>query len=130
MDAGWSKAATNGIREEVVTNMSNKMNAVTKGVGLAIVTSVVTMGTAVLIIVLATMLFIDTTSCGAVSRALPVLWATIAAVFLASVVVVAVVAWKIVAGIAGRLAIVAVYGVVMLASYVFIAFGLLVVFNC
>ena len=40
------------------------------------------------------------------------------------------VAWKIVAGATGRLAIVAVYGVVMLASFVVIAFGLMVAFNC
>jgi len=69
-------------------------------------------------------------SCSDMGRALLVLWGTIAAVFLASVAVVGVVAWKIVAGVAGRLAIVAAYGVVMLASYVVIAFGLMVAFNC
>jgi hypothetical protein len=79
---------------------------------------------------LAIMILMEPHSCSAMGRALLVLWGTNAAVFLASVAVVGVVAWRIVAGVAGRLAIVAAYGLVMLASYVVIAFGLMVAFNC
>jgi hypothetical protein len=79
---------------------------------------------------LAIMILMEPHGCSAMGRALLVLWGTIAAVFLASVAMVGVVAWKIVAGVAGRLAIVAAYGVAMLASYVVIAFGLMVAFNC
>jgi hypothetical protein len=88
------------------------------------------MGVAALIIALAIMIFIDTTNCGAVSRALPVLWGAIAALFIASGVVVRNIAWKVIPGVAERLAVVVIYGVAMLASYVVIAFGLMVAFNC
>ena len=59
-----------------------------------------------------------------------VLWVTIAVIFLASVFVVRNLAWKIIPGLAGRLAIVITYGVALLASYLIIAFVLLVAFNC
>ena len=112
-------------------NTSGKMNSGAKGVLLAIGAYVVTMGVAFFIAVLAIIiLMMGSPSCSTMGQVLVVLWVIIAAVFLASAAVVGVVAWKIVAGIAGRLAIVAVYGVVMLASYVVIAFGLMVVFNC
>ena len=68
--------------------------------------------------------------CGDLSQALLVLWVTIAALFLASVGAVGVAAWKIVPGTAGRFAILAVYGIALLASYVVIAFGVMVAFNC
>ena len=93
----------------------------------AYITSVVV---AIFIIVLVVILFIDTTHCGAVSRALPVLLGTIAVWFLISVIGVGLVTWKIISGIAGRLAIVISYGVALLVSYVIIAFGLLMVLNC
>jgi hypothetical protein len=51
-------------------------------------------------------------------------------VFLASVAVVGVGAWKVIAGVAARLALVLAYGVMMLASYFVITCGLMVVFNC
>jgi hypothetical protein len=51
-------------------------------------------------------------------------------VFITSIVVVRVVAWKVIPGKVGRLAIMAVYSLAMLASYFVIAFGLLVLFNC
>jgi hypothetical protein len=44
--------------------------------------------------------------------------------------VVGVVAWKVIPSVQQRWAIVVVYGMMMLASYVVIAFGLLVAFNC
>ena len=79
---------------------------------------------------LTTMVLMDSNSCSAATRAMLVLWVIIAALFLASVAVVGVLAGKVVAGIAGRLAIVGLYGVVMLVSYVVVAFGLMVAFNC
>ena len=109
--------------------MSTKMNTVAKGVLLVVGAYVVTIGVAAFTSI-AIMILMEPHSCNAMSRALLVLWGTIAAVFLASVAVVGVVAWKIVAGVAGRLAIVAAYGLAMLASYVVIAFGLMVAFNC
>jgi hypothetical protein len=81
-------------------------------------------------ITLLVIFLMDPSNCGAVSRALSLLGGTIAVVFLASVVVVGVVAWKIIPGIAGRLAIVVAYGVLLLASYVVMACGLMVAFNC
>jgi len=112
------------------TIMSRKMNIGAKG-ALVVGAYVVTMGVAIFIALLAIIiLMMEPHSCSTMGRALLVLWVTIAAVFLASAAVVGVVAWKIVADTAGRLAIVAVYGVMMLASYVVIAFGLMVAFNC
>jgi hypothetical protein len=64
------------------------------------------------------------------ARALAVLWITIAVVFIASVVVVGVVAKKIVPSTPGRVAILVAHGAALLASYLVIAFGLLVAFNC
>jgi len=79
---------------------------------------------------LTTISLTGTHSCGAVSRALGVMLVTMAALFLASIAVGGVVARKIVGHVAGCLAIVALYTVVMLGSYVVIAFGLMVAFNC
>ena len=110
--------------------MSNKMNTGSRWVRLIVVAYIVAVGVACFIISFASMVFIDTTKCGAVGRALPVLLITIAVVFLISVVVVGVKARKIIPGVAGRRGIVAVYGVAMLASFVVIAFGLMVAFNC
>jgi len=110
--------------------MSNKMNNGAKGIRNVGCTCVVTMGVTVLIIVLSIMVFIDTTNCGAISRALPVLWGVIAVLFIASVVVVRNIVWKVIPDAGGRLAVVIVYGLAMLASYVFIGFGLMVVLNC
>jgi|GEM_PF-3028416 len=68
--------------------------------------------------------------CSGMSQALLVLWGTIAVLFLASVVAVGLAVWKIVPGRAGRFALLAGYGVALLVSYVAIAFGLMVAFNC
>ncbi len=78
----------------------------------------------------ALMILMQPHNCTDFGRALLVLWGTIAALFLASVAVVGVVAWKAIQGIAGCLAIVAIHGTAMLGSYIVIAFGLMVLFNC
>ncbi|MCP4168881.1 MAG: hypothetical protein GY759_23705 [Chloroflexi bacterium] len=107
------------------------MSTNSKGVLLVVGAYIVTMGVAVLIVTIAIMiLLMGTHGCSTMGRALLVLWITIAAVFLASAVVVRVAAWKIIPSSAGRLAIMATYGVAMLVSYVVIAFGLMVAFNC
>jgi Mn2+/Fe2+ NRAMP family transporter len=90
----------------------------------------VSLGLAVLITVLTTLLLVDASDCRSVERGLLVMSATTAVLFLASVVVVGVRVWKDMPGVAERLAIVVGYGVMMLASYIVIACGLMVIFNC
>lgn len=68
--------------------------------------------------------------CNAMSQALLVLWVTIAALFLASGIAVSVAAWKRLSHTAGTIVLVAVYALVLLTSYLVIAFGLMVAFNC
>lgn len=109
--------------------MSTKMSAGAKGVLLGVGAYVATIGVTAFAS-LAIMILVKPHSCGDMGRALLVLWGTIAAVFLASIAVVGIVAWMIIAGVAARVAIVTVYGVAALASYAAIAFGLMVGFNC
>lgn len=110
--------------------MSEKIDPGTKGVLLVVGAYIATVMVTILIIVLATMIFIDTTKCSSISQALPGLWGTIAVVFLASVIVVRVLAWKITPSTTGRRVIVGVYGVALLVSFVVLAFFLLIIFNC
>ena len=116
--------------QKAVNDQYNKMNAPARGVLLVVGACMVTICLACSIITFASMVFIDTTKCSAVSRALPVLWITIAVVFLTSVD--AGLNLEMPGGFmaTGRRAIVAVYGVAMLASFVVIAFLLMVAFNC
>lgn len=110
--------------------MSNETNASAKAIRLVVVAYLVTMVVTVLAVAIAFMILVEPRSCSAMTRALLVLWTTLAALFLASVMVVGVAAWKVIPRVAGRLAAVGVYGVALLGSYVVIAFGLLVAFNC
>ena len=100
-----------------------------KAIGLAIGTYIVTLIVAALALLIL-MTVIDPRGCSDLSQALLVLWGMIAAVFLASVVAVGVAAWKMVPGRGGRFALLSVYGIALLASYVVIAFGLMVALNC
>ena len=68
--------------------------------------------------------------CPHMNRALVVLWVAIAVLFVSSVIAVRLVMRKIIPDSAGRKAIVVVYGIVMLASYFILAFGLMVAFEC
>lgn len=106
------------------------MSSGRKAARLAVGAYAVTMGMAVLVVTLAIMILSEPHSCSAMSRALLVLWTAIAALFLASTLVVGVVAWRVIPSVQQRWAIVIVYGMMLLASYVLIAFGLLVAFNC
>ena len=90
----------------------------------------VSLGLAVLITVLTSLLLMDTTDCRSVERGLLVMAATTSVVFLASVAVVGVRVWKAIPTVAERLAIMVGYGAMMLASFVAISCGLMVVFNC
>ena len=100
-----------------------------KAIVMAIGAYVMTLIVAALV-ALIVMTVMDPRNCTDLSQALLVLWGTIATLFLASVVAVGVVAWKIVPGTAGRFVILAVYGIALMASYAVIAFGLMVAFNC
>ena len=109
---------------------SAKVGNGAKGLQLVVRAYLVTMAVTVLITLLAIIALVDTTNCGSVGRALAVLAGTTAVVFLASVAVVGVGVWKAIPGVAERLAIVVGYGAMMLASFVVISCGLMVVFNC
>ena len=107
------------------------MNASGKGVILAVVAYIVTMGVAIFIVAFGIMfVLILSLSCSAMGRALLTLWATIAIVCMASIAFVIVEVRKYVPDRTGRTTIVVAYGAAMLASYVFVAFGLMVLFNC
>jgi hypothetical protein len=88
------------------------------------------MGMTILITLLAIIILVDTHSCSSVSRALAALGVATAMVFFASVAVVGIGAWRVVPGVAARLAIVVAYGGMMLVTYVVFTCGLMVVFNC
>lgn len=90
----------------------------------------VTMGMTVLITLLTVTLLVDTQNCGSVERGLMVLAGTTAVLFLASVAVVGVRVWKAIPTVPERLAVVVGYGTMMVASFVVITCGLMVVFNC
>jgi hypothetical protein len=109
---------------------STKMDTDAKWRRLVIRAYLATMGLTVLITLLTVIFLVDTHSCSSVSRALALLGGTTAVVFLASVIVVGVGVWKAIPGIAERLAVVVGYGALMLASFVVITCGLMVVFNC
>lgn len=90
----------------------------------------VSLGLAVLITVLTTLLLVDTTDCRSVEQGLMVMAGTTAVVFLASVVVVGVRVSKDMPGAAERWGIVVGYGAMLVATFVVITCGLMVVFNC
>jgi hypothetical protein len=69
-------------------------------------------------------------SCSDFSQALLVLWIVVAAVFLVTVAAVGFVAWQLELGTAGRFALVSAFAALLLPTYVVIAFGLMVAFNC
>ena len=84
----------------------------------------------IIIIAISLTFLIDTRKCSSLGPSLLALWGTIAVVFLISEIVVGVISWKIMPGTVGRLMVVAVHGVSLLVTYIGIALGLLVAFNC
>jgi hypothetical protein len=116
--------------EEVAIGTSKKKDARLKATLLVVGAYVATLGIAICIISFTIMSLADTHSCSAMGRAMVTLWIAIAVEFLASVAVVGVIAWKVIPSLAGRLATVVSHAVALTASYLFLAFGLLVAFNC
>ena len=110
--------------------MSTEVNPGIKGVLLVIGAYTITVVAAILIIAISLMFLIDTHKCSALGPSLLALWGTIAVMFLISGIIVGIIAWKIMPSIAGRLVVVAVHGVSLLVTYIGIALGLLVAFNC
>ena len=110
--------------------MPNNLSTGTKGMLLVIGAYTVTLVAVILIIAISLTFLIDTHKCSALGPSLLALWGTTAVVFLISGIVVGVIAWKIIQSTTGRLVVVAVYGALLLITYIGIAFGLLVAFNC
>lgn len=108
----------------------NKMSAGVRGVLLIIVTYLVTIGIAICNILFAITFLIDTHRCSTLGQAMVMLWIATAILFFISVVVVGVVGRKIIPRRDGCLAAVVVHVIALLVSYIVIAFGLLVAFNC
>jgi hypothetical protein len=108
---------------------SNQLNAGIKGMLLVFGAYLVTIGVAIAIIVFAIIILSQIAlDCSDVDWALVTLWSTIALEFLISVILVRVVARKVIP--TKHLAALVVHIILLLASYVVIAFGLLVLFNC
>jgi len=89
-----------------------------------------TIATAVLIIVVAIIGLSGEHSCKAMGEALVALWVKLAVLFLVSLITVGLAAWKSFPGVTTKKATVVVYGVAQLFSYFVLAFGLMVAFNC
>jgi hypothetical protein len=115
-----------------IVDSFNKMNPNAKMLTLMVGGYVFTIGLAVIIIALAIVILIslEVTNCSTMSQAMLGLWMILALVFLTSLILIGVVAWKIYSGFGGRLAVLAVYGIAMLMSFACFAFGLMVLFNC
>ena len=110
--------------------MSEQTNEGRKGAVLVLGGCFTTVAAVIFLLVITSVLFIDTTNCGSVSRGLPVLWGLTALVFFISVIVVRLIAWRILGSNTGRWVSVVIYAVLMLVNFVFIAFAILVLFNC
>jgi hypothetical protein len=106
------------------------MNTGVKGAILVIGAYVVTVGLTACIITFAIMSLLDESSCSVMTKAMVALWVTIAVLFIVSIIVVRVMAWKINPSVAGRWAILVAHALALVLTYFVIAFGLLVAFNC
>jgi hypothetical protein len=106
-------------------NATSKAILVTLGAYVATVAAIMVIVAIAIVIVLSLSL-----GCVATGRALFVLWAVIAGVCIASEIVVIATTRRQAASAKTRILIVAAYIATMLASFVFLAFSLMVVFNC
>jgi len=115
----------------VSASESTGMSAFVKAVLLVIGAGIITMVVVAFVVALAVVfVLVESPDCSTVGDVLLVAWVAIAAVLLTSVVLVGAVAKRIVGNGAGRWVIVAVCGVLALVSFVVVAFGLMVLFNC
>jgi hypothetical protein len=117
-------------KSKSVGDSFNNMNPNGKSLTLVVVGYIVTMVVSVFIIAFAIMNLMDVSNCNTMSQALVVLWIILAIVFLTSLVLVAVMTRKFFPSPSGCLPFAAVYGIVLLVSYVIMAFCLMVAFNC
>ncbi|MFN2201008.1 MAG: hypothetical protein ACK2UO_07360 [Caldilineaceae bacterium] len=107
------------------------MNTTSKAVLFTVGAYVVTLAIIIAIVAVAIVVVMSLSlGCSALGHALFVLWATIAGVCIASVIAVSVVMRKQTESGTIRTLLLAGYIAAVLASSVFFAFGLMVVFNC
>ena len=90
----------------------------------------ITMVAAVVVMLLVMFVVVDTTNCGSVSQGLAVVMALTAVLFVASTAVVGVRTWRAFPTVIARLAIMVVYVVVLVAIFIVMSCGLMVMFNC
>ncbi len=105
------------------------MNTILKGILLVIAAYLVTLVVTILVVII-TMNLLNPRGCSSVGQALLVLWGELAALFFTSVTLVAVLAWKTLDMLAGRLVVIVIHGALTFFSFLVIAFGLMVAFNC
>jgi len=110
----------------------NKMNPNAKMLTLIVGGYVVTIALAIAIIIIAIMILYgaDITNCSTMSMAMVGLWIILGGLFLASLGLIEAFAWKTYPGCGARLAVLAAYGLALLVSYIVLAFGLMIAFNC
>jgi hypothetical protein len=110
----------------------NKMNPNAKMLTLMVGGYVFTIVLAIAIIIIAIVILYgaDITNCSTLSMAMVGLWIILGGLFLASLGLVEVFAWKTYPGCGARLAVLVAYGTPLLVSYIVLAFSLMIVFNC
>lgn len=110
----------------------NNMNPNAKMLTLMVGGYLFTIVLAIAIIIIAIMILYgaDITNCSTLSMAMVGLWIILGGVFIASLGLVEAFAWKTYPGCGARLAVLIAYGLALLVSYVVLAFGLMIVFNC
>jgi hypothetical protein len=115
-----------------VVDSFNTMNPNAKILTLIVGGFVITIGLAIAIIIIAIIILVgaEVSNCSTMNTALVTLWIILGALFLSSVALIELAAWKIYPGCGGRLAVLAAYGIVSLVSYVVLGFGLMILFNC
>ncbi|MDA0242572.1 MAG: hypothetical protein OT477_04090 [Chloroflexi bacterium] len=109
--------------------MSNQPNSTLKSILIFAGTYVATLvGTAVVSFIV--MLALSPQSCADYGDALLVLWGIVGVLHLFSTAVLGVFAWRVAQSVLGRLGMVGAYALLMLITYLFFAFTVLVGFNC
>lgn len=115
-----------------IVDSIRRMNPNAKMLTLGVGGYIVTIGLAIAIIVIGITILVGTGTgnCSTMSNALVGLWTILGGVFLTSVILIGVAAWKTYPGCGSRMIVLAAYGFASLVSFVFLAFFLMVAFNC
>jgi hypothetical protein len=110
----------------------NKMNPNAKMLTLMVGGYVFTIVLAIAIIIIAIMILYGAgiRNCNTLSTAMVGLWIILGGVFIASLGLIEAFAWKTYPGCGARLAVLVAYGLALMVSYVVLAFGLMIAFNC